>query len=102
MSSSKSLDAAVSAMLEMESYLLLKPTTAGAASTGISNPAETTAAAVNTENEPMTDLMKQQLERMDRMEVELRQPKQAYETTQLSKRGKFNPGRPPVICWNCN
>ena len=51
----------------MESYLLLEPTTAGAASTGISNPAETTAAAVNTRNEPMTDLMKQLLERTDRM-----------------------------------
>ena len=61
----------------MELYLLLKPTTTDVASAVINNPAEMTAAAVTTGNEPMTDLMKQLLERMDRIEIEVRQPKQA-------------------------
>ena len=103
------LDAAVSATLEMESYLPSKSAILGIAGTDVKSLTEQTsltAAATATGTDSTTELMKQLLDRMDKMEVELRQSKQAQLTAEgRGSRKRVNPNyrrKPPVICWNCN
>ena len=77
--------------------------TLGTAATGVEHPTEkpTVTAAAVTSGGPSV-LMKQLLERMDRMEVELHQSRQIQ-----APRRRMDPNnqprvKPPIICWNCN
>ena len=76
----ENLDAAMSATLEMESYLPSKMTALETAGTNFECPAETTTAVASATTaeglESTSSLIKQLLERMDRMELELQQSKQ--------------------------
>ena len=106
---STNLDAAVSATLEMESYLTPKPATLEIASTDVECPADQTsslsASATTTDTDPTACLVKQLIEWMDRMEFELQHSKRPHWTTEgrgSQKRGSSNYHRkPPIICWNC-
>ena len=99
------LDAAVSATLEMESYLPSKVVTVGTAGTDVECPMEQKTVIASTAtggSESTSSLMKQLLERMDKMEVELRQSKQAQASRRRVDPNSQSRGKPPVICWNYN
>ena len=80
------VDAAVSATLEMESYSTSKPATLGIASIDVEWPTDQTsslsASATTTDTDPTAYLMKQLIERMDRMELELQHSKWQNWTTE--------------------
>ena len=97
------LDAAVSATLEMESYLPSKLTTARADLEGITKTENVAAAATTKEDmESTSHLMKQLLERMGRMELELHQSKQTQSPRRKTDLNSQSQRRSPVVCWNCN
>ena len=100
------VDAAVTATLEMESYLPSKMITLGTAATDVEHPTEkptvTAAATTSGGSESTSGLMKQLLKRMDRMEVELRQSKQLQAPRRRIDPNSQSRVKPPVICWNCN
>ena len=80
------LDAAVNATLEMESYLTPKPAILGIASTDVECPTDKTsslsASATTTDTDPTACLMKQLIEQMDRMKLELWHSKRPHSTTE--------------------
>ena len=96
------LHAAVSATLEMESYLLSKLTTARTDLEGPTKTDTVTAASTKEDQESTSHLMKQLLERMGRMEVELHQSKQIQSSHRKTDSNSQAQRKPPVVCWNCN
>ena len=100
------LDAAVSATLEMESYLPQNRTTVGATGTELCSTEHQTGIEVaSTSSESTAGMMKQLLERMEKMEMELWQNRNVSErfgSFQGARRIR-QPGRRQMItCWNCN
>ena len=100
------LDAAVSATLEMESYLPQNRTTVGATGTELCSTEQKTGIEVaSTSSELTAGMMKQLLERMEKMEKELQQNRNASEkfgSFQGARRIRQPGRRQMVICWNCN
>ena len=96
------LDAAVSATLEMESYLPSKLMTARTDLEGSTKTDTVTAASTKEDLESTSHLMKQLLERMGRMEVELHQSKQIQLSRRKTDSNSQPQRKPPVVCWNCN
>ena len=96
----------MSATLEMESYLPSKVTTLRTARTDLECPTETktviASATTKGDSESTSHLMKQLLEQMDRMEVELRQSKQVQPSRRRMDSNSQSRRKPPVVCWNCN
>ena len=96
----------MTATLEMESYLPSKMMTLGTAATDVEHPTEkptvTAAAVTSVGPESTSGLMKQLLERMDRMEVELRQSRQIQAPHRRMDPNNQPRVKPQIICWNCN
>ena len=92
------LDAAVSATLEMESYLPSKLMTARTDLEGSTKTDTVTAASTKEDLESTSHLMKQLLERMGRMEVELNQSKQIQLSRRKTDSNSQPQRKPPVVC----
>ena len=92
------LDAAVSATLEMESYLPSKLMTARTDLEGSTKTDTVTAASTKEDLESTSHLMKQLLERMGRMEVELHQSKQIQLSRRKTDSNSQPQRKPPVVC----
>ena len=105
----KTLEEAVTATLEMESYLGPKAVgTAGIAGVITEDSGEDMPVAAVAGTESITEMMKQLLTRMDRIEREVATSQIKEPTPRRSGNGGSPPGgkratsgRQPVVCWNC-
>ena len=90
------LDTAVSATLELESYLPSKVTTLRTAGTDLECPTETKTVIASATTKGDSESTS------DRMEVELRQSKQVQPSRRRMDSNSQSRKKPPVVCWNCN
>ena len=95
------VDEAVAATLEMEAYLV--PCPAGVAATTVDETTEVTAAAAVRTADTTLDLVRQLVERMEKLETQFRQQRtrtSEYRGRQRSPRARFQGAR-SIVCRRC-